>query len=131
MDILDGVHGDDGQHVILSAENQKACLRGRECLIWAQHDKTFKWMDVTDPTLFPDCRSIEKCNRVRMALFYRTFRGKTVCYALAAWSSDDGDGLCSPCIESSQTMLGAGRAEIWNELPSVFDLPPWEELVKE
>ncbi|KIM83562.1 hypothetical protein PILCRDRAFT_429401 [Piloderma croceum F 1598] len=65
VEILEGIRRDDGQHVILSADNQKACLRGRERLIEAQHSQTFKWMDATDVTLSPGCSNIEKCKQWR------------------------------------------------------------------
>lgn len=47
VEILEGMHRDDGHYVVLSDENQKACLRGRERLIEAQHSQTFKWMDAS------------------------------------------------------------------------------------
>ena len=130
VEILEGVR-DDGHYAILSAENQKACLRGRERLIETQHSHTFKWMDATDVTLSPGCSNIEKCNQWRMSLFCKTFRGQPVCCPLVSWLSDDGGGFCGPCVSSSRAMFEVGRANIWNELPSTFGLPTWEELVKE
>jgi len=129
--ILEGVCGDDDRLVILSAENQKVCMRGWGSLVHTQHDQTFKWLATADNTLFQACRTREKCNNTRMKVFHNTFRCGPVCYALASWQAGDEAGLCGTCVAVSKKMHDAGRTIIWNYLPLAFDLPGWEELLKE
>jgi hypothetical protein len=129
--ILEGACGEDDQLVTLSVENQKVCMRGWGSLVRTQHDQTFKWLATQDDTLFQACRSREKCNNTRMKVFHSTFRCGPVCYALASWQAGDEAGLCGSCIAASRRMHDDGRANIWNHLPFAFDLPGWEELLKE
>jgi len=37
-------------------------------------------------------------------------------------------GLCDGCRGNIDERIAAGQKKIWEELPSIFDLPPWNEL---
>jgi len=38
---------------------------------------------------------------------------------------------CSACNGHRETLLRTEREKLWNMLPEIFSLPPWEELLKE
>ena len=39
--------------------------------------------------------------------------------------------ICAPCVARLEASFAIGSKRIWDELPSYFDLPPWEELQKQ
>ncbi|KAJ7495407.1 hypothetical protein FB451DRAFT_1077050 [Mycena latifolia] len=39
-------------------------------------------------------------------------------------------GLCAECTTTSIALFCSERAALWDNLPSFFDLPPWEELLE-
>ncbi|KAJ6605593.1 hypothetical protein DFH09DRAFT_967261 [Mycena vulgaris] len=39
-------------------------------------------------------------------------------------------GLCEGCVRMGTTTFDAEREELWDDLPSLFGLRPWEELLK-
>lgn len=41
----------------------------------------------------------------------------------------DAFGTCSTCHEAAKTTYQAGRQKLWNNLPSIFNLGTWEELL--
>jgi hypothetical protein len=40
----------------------------------------------------------------------------------------DESGLCKACIQSAKSIYGGERQKLWNDLPAIFGLPPWEDL---
>ena len=42
-----------------------------------------------------------------------------------------GPHICAACMERRKECYATHSREIWKELPSYFDLPPWEELRKQ
>lgn len=44
---------------------------------------------------------------------------------------EDFGQLCTYCNAAAQVAHAAGREEFWERLPSLFNLPPWDELSKE
>jgi hypothetical protein len=38
------------------------------------------------------------------------------------------DSLCDACAALAETAITTGRAKMWENLPSFFDLHPWSEL---
>lgn len=46
------------------------------------------------------------------------------------WKIRWGKGLCSACIEEAKTIHERSRRALWDELPSIWGLPPWDELTK-
>jgi hypothetical protein len=113
---------------ILADENQKVCMRGWELLVKLQRSQTYDWLD-TMPV--EGCSNLEQCRIQRMTLFQRTFPGPPRCIALTPWNSRHEDGFCGRCSAVSQATHSLGRAVIWDMLPSLFNMPGWEELLKE
>ena len=131
-EILDGEPGKDGRRVTLSFGYQRLCILARERLLELRQNQTFKWLSTVGE--YEDCNHPETCAIEGMRLFRRVFRSKPLCMALESW------GImyyyyqaefCDPCIAEFKKMHNAGRISVWNELPSIFGLPGWEELLME
>ena len=74
---------------------------------------------------------MQKCDVVRRDIFYRSFRRYTYCVPLAQWDpTDENAGLCQFCVVTSKQLHNEGRTKVWQELPSTFDLPGWDELLR-
>ena len=54
------------------------------------------------------------------------------CYPLdfVTWSYEN-DDLCWECFEQLKWHVEGARQSIWDSLPAMFNLPPWEELQKQ
>jgi len=50
------------------------------------------------------------------------------CDALERWP-EEWNELCEMCASVAKEEHDRGRREVWNELPGIFGLPPWDELV--
>ena len=63
------------------------------------------------------------------------FTGNPSVAGLDEWGSIDDlstlKKLCEYCSRIAKSSHRVGRLEFWDQLPSLFDLPPWEELLKE
>lgn len=46
------------------------------------------------------------------------------------WQRDWENGMCSVCIAIAQALHEKGRKQAWDDLPSAFGLPSWDELLK-
>lgn len=129
-DILNGVGSPDYPHMLLSTEDQRACLSGWYDLIHMQAKETFKWLDPhMRDTLFPDCVSRARCTKARARILYSMSHPISLCnpFSLFVWEMV----MCVNCTIISKVQHEKGRTNIWNDLPSFFGLPGWDELLKE
>ncbi|KAJ7108458.1 hypothetical protein C8R43DRAFT_187747 [Mycena crocata] len=117
--LLDGGKRSDGTTASLTAVDQRECLLGREKLLKAQVQKdsgyTFGWMR---SSAFDDCTNPALCGPFRAACV-RICMDNLRVNALIKVSS-----LCDPCKRHMED----GREKIWENLPTFFGLPPWNEL---
>jgi hypothetical protein len=56
------------------------------------------------------------------------FQPPTAVLNLQPWDQDSKTQLCKPCLDSLIVAYEKARQELWDDLPSYFGLPPWEEL---
>jgi hypothetical protein len=103
------------------------CLIGRDRLLKKQFQPgyTLGWLRKWQYT---DCTDRVSCRAVRKSTFYsyldNDYLGSLVAYNGDRWN----DLLCDVCCEHVRESMTAGREKIWEELPAIFDLPPWNEL---
>ena len=128
MSIL--LHGDAG--VILSSEDQSACILGREKLIEAQEDLSYSFVFKFNPSI--DCETSSLCAKKSkhiMHVFHHKRHHLTNVFALqpcADWSWMQ--GICPACVEHAQLQHELGRQAVWKLLPEIFGLGSWEEIEK-
>lgn len=104
-------------------------VRGRDKLIQAYHDILKGW--AREKLLLPSqqCSSISICSHQKLLASQSLFLitdGDIKC--LQPWNQDSKTQLCKPCLDSLIAAYEKARRKLWDDLPSFFGLPPWEEL---
>lgn len=128
--ILDGLDSIDGSHVELDWDEKRACIRARQNLLLALRSRIFRFLlgtlDVMGCTTPSSCdsskfkwlRSLEaSLNHGSPGVFSIKFPWSAFCRA-----------VCEVCFSTSQAHSNNQRRALWDELPSFFDLPTWEEI---
>ena len=114
----------------LPAQDQIACLEGYRNGLDVQADTTYAWLgDHGD--LSPSCLIQVACKMAKQRRIVKGFNVRPALVGLDLWEDWMPSGLCDSCKEYGRRKHEAGRAEFWEKLPSLFDLPPWTELMKE
>ncbi|KAJ6495790.1 hypothetical protein C8R47DRAFT_372811 [Mycena vitilis] len=124
--IFQEVQRPDGTSSVLSFVNRTICSLGHEKLLRAQWEpgNTLVWMLSWEPST--NCVRRTKCQRFRDS-FIASILVSPRAYAFIYVPSAE-QGLCSACAKPAGAAMRAGRAKMWEALPSIFDLPPWNEL---
>ncbi|KAF7296530.1 BTB domain-containing protein [Mycena chlorophos] len=114
----------------LNLSDQAAYLRGQLRLLRLSSTTTMRWLEPEEP-LVPcaTCSSESRpdCSRV-VEDFRKRCTSEISAGVFASWTELAVDGLCDACEEAARTVYEEGRVECWKQLPSIFDLPDWEEL---
>lgn len=130
--IRKGEHASSGSVVCLPVQDQLACLTAYHGICEAQAKTTYSWA-FHPADLSPNCTGIQ-CSLVRQQYVLSQFTPVPRCRGMDI-IDDMGfnfeEKLCPTCSHITLKMHEAGRAKFWEILPSVFDLPPWDELAKE
>jgi hypothetical protein len=125
--LFEGCQTQDGNSVIaLSPTDQKICILAKDKLFALQARETFGWLDLNiEQDRCPDIR----CKNTKRKIFKSVWYPKPQCAALDAWTWSG--RMCVDCEVDARGRHAAGRAEVWSQLPSVFALPEWDELLDE
>ncbi|KAF7967490.1 hypothetical protein HWV62_34055 [Athelia sp. TMB] len=110
--------------------NERACFRGYPELLELKEKGTFSWL-LSPPAVFDGCRTPLDCHAARSKLAIGVFFPTSTTRSLALWHDKYKAGQCGACISVARRMHHAGRQQVWDALPGVFDLPAWDELLKE
>ncbi|KZP19036.1 hypothetical protein FIBSPDRAFT_828608 [Athelia psychrophila] len=133
-EILQGLARDDGSRLLLSPEDQLACIASHRKLCEVQAKTTFDWaysQDITSLTSHK-CLSSIQCDRAR-----RQFLSTAQLYpvpvvrGLTRWRDTFSEELCATCAIKAKEQHNMGRAKFWEQLPVLLGLPPWSELKNE
>lgn len=129
-EIKGGIKREDGTMACLSKDDQITCLAGWQIILTEQMNTTYTWVD-TNPH-HDDPFASKKCSLIRQKSKMDLLNPPTIAglYTFDA-AAFDLNNLCSICLAQAEAMHNTGREELWEKLPSLFDLPPWEELKKE
>ncbi|KAJ7056264.1 hypothetical protein C8F01DRAFT_1155437, partial [Mycena amicta] len=74
----------------------------------------------------PQCTS-EKCGPHKTQMALKLWKGSSL---QLHWKPDIAPQLCKACTTAGRRAQEAGARAYWKELPALFELPPWEELLK-
>ncbi|KAF7370305.1 BTB domain-containing protein [Mycena sanguinolenta] len=127
-EVFDGIERADGTLASLSQVDLRRCLVGRGKLLFKQFQPGYtlgwalKWV-------FSDCARPSRC-RVSREDVVTTYLDD-VLGALVLPVNIDHSGFCAACTRHIEECMAAGRKKMWEELPGIFDLPPWNELKNE
>ncbi|KAJ6572756.1 hypothetical protein DFH09DRAFT_916393, partial [Mycena vulgaris] len=121
--IIDGIQF-DGAHVQLHPSLQRACLIARSTLAVAQTHDILSFL--RSPPIAA-CLLLGTCDQYRHSMFEQITTTKLVQpfgFIHPAYQED----LCDPCYVAANAEHRAARQKLWDSLPEIFELPPWEEL---
>lgn len=119
----------------LPAGDQMACMTGHRAVCLRQAYTTYNWLYNGAPAA--SCITQDSCNAVRQRHLIEWFTPLPEPSGLDLWKQVSTRfnypdvSLCQHCISSAQSQHEVGRVEFWEELPSLFGLPPWTELLRE
>ncbi|KAF8216780.1 hypothetical protein K438DRAFT_403438 [Mycena galopus ATCC 62051] len=129
IELFDGMSRADGTVARLSDLDLRRCVIARERLLvkQCQPDYTFGWARRE----FGGCTKPTQCRTLRDGVLSE-YSEQAEIEALALPSDIlDGFKFCAACTRHAYECIIAGRKKIWDELPDIFDLPPWDELKNE
>ncbi|KAJ7496895.1 hypothetical protein FB451DRAFT_1209150 [Mycena latifolia] len=127
--LFDGVPRGDGTCSVLPPIDQRAFILGRERILHAQcaNGNTFGWLRSWSTRV--GCLNPALCNGLRDQLCDRFLTVPRL------WAIPDPSSMrawrvcfCASCALYVEKALAAGRIRMWDALPGIFDLPPWNEL---
>ncbi|KAJ7213122.1 hypothetical protein GGX14DRAFT_620272 [Mycena pura] len=130
-DILDGLASIDGKHIELEWVDKRACIRGRQNLLLALRSEVFAFLTNLK---IPNCSSPQRCDSAKLhwlqSLEASLGNGCPGIFSIKfPWISFR-KAVCETCYSASYNNSNKQRQRIWDKLPSYFDMPSWEELVK-
>ncbi|KAF7969809.1 hypothetical protein HWV62_25926 [Athelia sp. TMB] len=127
-EILGGVKIDKNQIISLTLEDKLLCLASYQRIREVQGHTTYGWLDFSTATA-TGCRNPAHCTAIIYKFYYDCFPpSRDAIYALAEWEDCD---LCGACAEVAKERQQRGRIKFWDQLPSIFNLPSWDEMLKE
>ncbi|KAK7025111.1 BTB domain-containing protein [Favolaschia claudopus] len=127
-ELFEGITRTDGTTVCLPPSLLRKCIVAQQNLVLKQSqlDYTFGW---AFDGVFDGCMAKVKCMEARTE-FLGHFLPSGF-YGFLEPSHIKFYGFCSSCAGYAKKRLIAGRQKLWDELPDVFGLPPWNELKNE
>ncbi|KAF8957728.1 hypothetical protein BDZ97DRAFT_1737158 [Flammula alnicola] len=128
--IFDGLPRIDGTTARLHPDSQRVLVLGREKVIRAMLKHTYRWLKAKKIVPCEICVTQEKCSEARIQALESGLPSfsSEVHVALDTLNSKYTKGFCRPCTLASIEAHEAGRQKVWQELPSYFGLPEWENL---
>ncbi|KDQ59528.1 hypothetical protein JAAARDRAFT_624217 [Jaapia argillacea MUCL 33604] len=130
--IFEAVLREDGSTLKMSPDDQRRCCTGRERILSFYANSSFGWLhdDEIPEGGYLKCRhGSRRCRTAKLLKFAQLITSQLASlHCLGVWDESWEDGLCLQCIEVGKGIYMASRQTLWDQLPSIFDLPPWEEL---
>ncbi|KAJ6519056.1 hypothetical protein C8R45DRAFT_11781 [Mycena sanguinolenta] len=122
-DLFDGTRRKNGTRAYFSQADLRRCTIGHEKLSREQFEVgyTFGWTRTWEMN---NCPSPARCRSVRQDV--RRRMDQYLVYALIV--DVKYSNFCTVCSRHATESITAGRKKIWEELPQMFDLPPWNQL---
>ncbi|KAJ7165528.1 hypothetical protein C8R43DRAFT_1061459 [Mycena crocata] len=120
----------NGISALLSAQDRQAFLRGHNVQTKNTITQLFPFL-VSHPFYIDDCSSPLRCAEERSRVFTGLVRHHVhVRFPLSFWDQEDWDELevCHTCLVALKQTLQEARQKFWDELPGIYELPPWTDL---
>ncbi|KAF8216825.1 hypothetical protein K438DRAFT_1658313 [Mycena galopus ATCC 62051] len=125
--LVHGIPRDDGTLASLSQVDLGRCVIARERLFIKQFQPgyTFGWARTWE---FDGCATPPRCRALQEAVVTTHLDQAWVGALFAPGNKERLWNLCATCTEHVKESMTVGRRKIWDELPGIFELPPWSEL---
>ncbi|KAJ7084655.1 hypothetical protein B0H15DRAFT_910943 [Mycena belliarum] len=120
-----------GRPTTFSAQDRKALLSGHQTQLTSSAVDILRFL--TDPLEIEGCLSPARCTKQRLQAVdgSRDMLEQYPAIPLDIWEEADWkllDNVCSVCLPVLRRTHRAARQTFWDGLPSLFALPPWEDL---
>ncbi|KZP29322.1 hypothetical protein FIBSPDRAFT_1038987 [Athelia psychrophila] len=125
---MQGVQRKDNTIAKLAPINERAVLAASHSILLLQSSTTFSWLTADGSD---ECDTHQDCNNGRNQILRDSFFPLPIYTCLATWAREWEENMCGACVLKAQDFHAVGRQKYWDELPSTFGLPDWEELKKE
>ncbi|KAJ7646693.1 hypothetical protein FB45DRAFT_781013 [Roridomyces roridus] len=113
----------------ISWKQKAICLVGRERLRWAEMSLSHSFLFAFRPAT--SCRTPGQCGIGHgPQKEWRAIEAGRSPHPLKLFARWDALHVCAECVASAQKQHQAGREEVWQHLPIIFELDAWEELRK-
>ncbi|KZP11117.1 hypothetical protein FIBSPDRAFT_191863 [Athelia psychrophila] len=124
----------NGSTIQLSLDEQVTLFAGQIAMRDALANTTYKWLHEYDTIAGDSCAAPDACQTICQKAALDILIDGSAPAGLDLWEWPDskfsGD-LCKHCTSVALKKHAAGRERFWEQLPGFFDLPSWDELLKE
>jgi hypothetical protein len=127
--VLKGIKRPDGTSAVLSPQDQHAVLQGWHKLLHMQYHDIYYFM-TKDRLQAAGCYMAGACSLAH-ARFFFTEIGPSVNMVFQPWKDEWDMDMCGSCIALGRMLVEDTQDEAWDQLPSIFGLPGWNDLSKE
>jgi len=110
----------------ISWKEKALCLIGRERLRWAEMSLSHSFLFAFRPA--PQCETPQCALGRGPQKEWRVLEAARAPNPLKLWVRWQAMNVCGECVAHAQAQHQAGREEVWQHLPVIFELPAWEEL---
>ncbi|KAF7979802.1 hypothetical protein HWV62_40858 [Athelia sp. TMB] len=112
----------------LGHANAHACILGYRRIVALQARTTLVW--ATNDAIYIGCSAWPSCFSARQKIPRPALcGGMPLVHLLETWNDQWAGDMCRACKEIAKVAHESGRREGWRQLPHLFGLPPWEELL--
>ncbi|KAJ7502392.1 hypothetical protein B0H11DRAFT_1712446 [Mycena galericulata] len=110
----------------ISWKEKAICLVGRERLRWAEMSLSHSFLFAFRPA--PSCQTPQCAIAHGPQKEWRVLEAARAPNPLKLFVRWQALNVCGECIAYAQTQHQAGREEVWQHLPVIFELAAWDEL---
>lgn len=114
----------------LSHQDQITCLAGASEIRTVMNNTTYAWLSDTDLPLSNSCITAKQCLPALKNIRLKLYPLASNIMGFERWSMEFSDGLCDLCTQVAQSQHNAGRRALWDRLPGLFNLLPWDNLLE-
>ncbi|KAJ7782413.1 hypothetical protein DFH07DRAFT_1010661 [Mycena maculata] len=110
----------------ISWRDKAICLVGRERLRWAEMSLSHSFLFAFQPA--PACQTPQCAIAHGPQKEWRVLEAARAPNPLKRFARWEALNVCGECIAHAQAQHQAGREEVWQHLPVIFELSAWDEL---
>ncbi|KAG6884922.1 hypothetical protein C0993_007241 [Termitomyces sp. T159_Od127] len=114
---------------VLSWQDKALCLVGKEKLWELQKSLTHRFL--FESTRNPACQLLCQVRHPQLMSWHRMEELRAMAHPLEPFCDWNSFKVCPRCMEYAKLQHKNGREKVWEDLPSIFHLGKWNDLVAE
>jgi hypothetical protein len=128
QNVFSGVRRDDGTLAILSTENQRRLIIGRDTLFQERHLTIYSWLEKCNEVCEGEAAT-SHCGLGRYIFLSGHLKQELRLPGLfKKWDSSWERFFCGPCTARGKPAHKEGRIALWERLPGIFGFSSWQTL---